>query len=121
MNVDGGRGFPGDCLARGTGVSEWRAPRVDPARLRSALLGDWDDGCRLSFGSRVSLCVADNGVGLPEDLDWQDAPSLGLRLVRMLSQQLRGNLEVRRREGGGTEIEVSFENGPGEGARAEPG
>lgn len=57
---------------------------------------------------RISLRVMDNGVGLPEGLHWQEAPSLGLRLVRMLTQQLRGTVDVRRPEAGGTEFEVTF-------------
>ncbi|MCG6533664.1 MAG: PAS domain S-box protein [Syntrophales bacterium LBB04] len=40
------------------------------------------------------LVVADNGVGLPSNLDWQTTPTLGLRLIRMLSQnQLGGKIE----------------------------
>lgn len=51
-------------------------------------------------GAAYCLTIADNGVGLPEDLDWLSAPSLGLRLVRMLGRhQLQGRLELDRSEG----------------------
>ena len=53
---------------------------------------------------RMSLRVADNGVGLPAGLDWRNARSLGLRLVQMLAGQVGGTVEAR--SGGGTEFEV---------------
>jgi two-component sensor histidine kinase len=54
----------------------------------------------------VSLVLADNGVGLPGNLDWRASRSLGLRLVRALAQQLRANLDIRSE--GGTEVELVF-------------
>ncbi|HRD66810.1 MAG TPA: PAS domain S-box protein [Candidatus Competibacter sp.] len=46
------------------------------------------------------LTVADNGVGLPAELDWTTTRTLGLRLVRMLGQhQLRGQIEFDRTDG----------------------
>ena len=51
-------------------------------------------------GTAYTLTVADNGVGLPADLDWETTKSLGLRLVRMLGQhQLGGKLEPRPHRG----------------------
>lgn len=41
-----------------------------------------------------SLCVEDNGVGIPADLDVNTSGSLGLRLVRSLTQQMRGSFEL---------------------------
>ncbi len=55
---------------------------------------------------RVHLGVRDDGVGLPESLDWQHVPSLGLRLVQMLTEQLRGTLDVRSE--GGTIFYLTF-------------
>jgi PAS domain S-box-containing protein len=54
----------------------------------------------------VCLCVRDNGVGLPEDLDWRQASSLGLRLVQMLAGQMRGT--VKTGPGPGTEFQINF-------------
>jgi PAS domain S-box-containing protein len=42
----------------------------------------------------VTLTVSDQGVGLPEGVDWNNAHSLGLPLVDALTQQLNGRLTV---------------------------
>ena len=55
---------------------------------------------------RIGLQVRDNGVGLPSGFDWRQAPSLGLRLVQMLAQQLDGAVEVRDEDG--TVFEIAF-------------
>jgi two-component sensor histidine kinase len=46
--------------------------------------------------NRVLLVIADNGVGIPEELDINNIESLGLRLVSLLSQQLDGTLTINR-------------------------
>lgn len=56
---------------------------------------------------RVSLCVRDNGTGLPAGFDWREARSLGLRLVQMLAGQLRATVEVSSE--GGACFTVTFE------------
>lgn len=43
--------------------------------------------------------VEDDGVGIPEGLDWRRASSLGLRLVQSLARQLRGAIELDRSRG----------------------
>lgn len=50
------------------------------------------DGC-------ILLAVADNGVGLPSDLDVAATDTLGLQVVTILTRQLRGSMEVRREHG----------------------
>jgi PAS domain S-box-containing protein len=51
-------------------------------------------------GKVYNVIVADNGVGLPDTLDWMNAPSLGLLLVRMLGRhQLQGRIELDRTSG----------------------
>jgi PAS domain S-box-containing protein len=49
--------------------------------------------------ARTVLVVGDNGIGLPPDLDWQDPPSLGLQLVKMLTEQLGGTIELDKSAG----------------------
>ncbi|HAM73936.1 MAG TPA: hypothetical protein DCM86_20085 [Verrucomicrobiales bacterium] len=55
----------------------------------------------------VALRVADDGVGLPAGLDWRTCPSLGLHLVKILTGQLEGRMEVRARAPG-LEFQLSF-------------
>ena len=49
---------------------------------------------------QVHLTVADNGIGMPPDLDWEEATSLGLRLVHILTDQLDATLEIESSESG---------------------
>ena len=55
---------------------------------------------------QLLLSVEDDGVGLPAGFDWDQAGSLGLRMVRDLARQIRGTLEIRRN--GGTTFVLSF-------------
>lgn len=43
-----------------------------------------------------TLCVKDSGVGIPPDLELDSNKSLGLRLVRSLTQQIRGTFELAK-------------------------
>ena len=61
---------------------------------------------RNEAGGGVALVLADNGVGLPERMDWPTSRSLGLRLVRALAEQLHASLDIRRH--GGTEVRLAF-------------
>jgi PAS domain S-box-containing protein len=42
----------------------------------------------------LTILFKDNGVGIPQDLDWRNAKSLGLRLVISLVEQLQGTIEL---------------------------
>lgn len=55
---------------------------------------------------RFKLTVADNGIGLPEDFDFQNAESLGLQLVKALVEQLDGTIELDK--AGGTRFDITF-------------
>ena len=52
------------------------------------------------------LSVADNGVGLPENLDFKNTDSLGLQLVNSLTDQIDGKIELDRTQG--TRFKVIF-------------
>jgi len=54
----------------------------------------------------IWLRFADNGRGFDAPLRWESVDSLGLRLVRMLTQQLGGHVEMRSDRG--TTFELSF-------------
>ena len=49
----------------------------------------------------LSILFRDTGVGIPQDIDWQNAKSLGLRLVVSLVEQLSGTIELDRSAGVG--------------------
>ncbi|HWR88674.1 MAG TPA: PAS domain-containing protein, partial [Dissulfurispiraceae bacterium] len=55
---------------------------------------------------RLVLTVADDGIGLPAGLDISHTSTLGLQLVRILTTQLKGTLDVKR--GKGTAFHVTF-------------
>ena len=50
-------------------------------------------------GQGFVLMISDNGVGLPEDTDFQNTGSLGLQLVNTLVSQLNGTIELGRNGG----------------------
>lgn len=55
---------------------------------------------------KLKLVISDNGVGLPEDLDMENVETLGLKMVTILVNQLKGTLKVNRT--GGTEFKIIF-------------
>ncbi|MDJ0518763.1 MAG: PAS domain S-box protein [Trichodesmium sp. MO_231.B1] len=56
--------------------------------------------------NKFILQVSDNGIGFPEDLDYQNSGSLGLRLVCSLVRQLKG--EIERVNQVGTVFKITF-------------
>jgi two-component sensor histidine kinase len=54
------------------------------------------------------LMISDNGVGLPEKFNFDKATSLGLRLVRILTKQMRARLEITNAMG--TQFRVYFKS-----------
>jgi PAS domain S-box-containing protein len=53
-----------------------------------------------------SLMVRDNGKGLPTNFEFKSIKSLGLQLVNVLANQLKGKVELDRRVG--TEFRITF-------------
>jgi two-component sensor histidine kinase len=51
-------------------------------------------------GGKCSFSVEDSGVGIPSDLDVNTSKSLGLKLVRLLTQQIRGTFELVKSDPG---------------------
>jgi PAS domain S-box-containing protein len=56
-------------------------------------------GIRSGEKGQAILIVADDGVGLPAALDIEQTESLGLKLVSILTQQLKGELQIERQRG----------------------
>jgi two-component sensor histidine kinase len=55
------------------------------------------------------LSVADQGVGFPKNFDWMKSDSLGLRLMRLLTEQLQGQIQVENHVG--LKFIVTFKDG----------
>ncbi len=58
--------------------------------------------------NQLILTVRDNGIGIPEDLDWRNPNSVGLQLVRNLTKQLEGSIELNLTQG--TEFQIVLTN-----------
>ncbi len=63
-------------------------------------------GLRSLDDCKYTLTVQDDGVGLPEGLDFRNTESLGLQLVNALVNQLGGTIAVENL--GGVKFEISF-------------
>jgi two-component sensor histidine kinase len=72
--------FPGDKPSSGSGDCEIR------------VTGKHENGI-------LTLTVADNGIGQPVGVDIENPQSLGLQLIKMLSRQINGSLEMERAPG----------------------
>ena len=82
---------------------------------------DQVDDARLEFSLKerhgeVRIRIADNGVGLPEEIDFQNPKTFGFTIVNTLVSQINADLSVDKNEKG-TEFILTFEKrdlrGPG--------
>ncbi|MFH2130242.1 MAG: response regulator [bacterium] len=56
---------------------------------------------------QLALTIADDGVGMPEGLDWRNTNTLGLKLIRSLSEdQLGGTVDMESHNG--TRFTIKF-------------
>jgi two-component sensor histidine kinase len=80
--------------------------------LKHAFKGRSGDGLiKISFHTHEDekvyrFSVSDNGNGIPEDLDIENASSMGLEIVRVLTEQLDGQWTCSGGEG--TEFMIEF-------------
>jgi len=84
---------PDQVLSLGLLVSELIANAIKYAHP-SGVAGLIHLGCRSAAGGNLVIDITDDGVGLPENFDPSIDGCLGFRLVRSLSEQLRGVLSV---------------------------
>jgi PAS domain S-box-containing protein len=73
-------------------------PQGRAGNLRVTLRRDVDGQLRLG--------VRDDGVGLPEGVDFQTAHSFGMRLIGLLARQLRATMTLERHQG--TSVTLTF-------------
>jgi PAS domain S-box-containing protein len=63
-----------------------------------------------STNGDYQLVVKDNGIGIPEGIDFRNTETLGLRLVTILAEsQLNGEIDLIRDKG--TEFRITFKDG----------
>jgi len=55
---------------------------------------------------QIALEISDNGIGLRQNMDIKNAPSMGLQLVDILARQLKGSVTVERNQG--TQFKIIF-------------
>ena len=55
---------------------------------------------------KYHLCISDNGIGLPEDINFNNIRTLGLLLVNTLTEQIDGEITIQR--GHGTKYKIMF-------------
>jgi len=55
---------------------------------------------------QIQVIVADNGAGFPPHIDFRETSTLGMQLVRALTEQIEAAIELRRDRG--TEFRISF-------------
>jgi PAS domain S-box-containing protein len=58
-------------------------------------------------GSRVTIVVEDNGVGLPESIHIESSTKFGIQLVSLLTKQIGGSIKIERLKG--TQFVLEFE------------
>jgi two-component sensor histidine kinase len=59
------------------------------------------------FNGTVELVIADNGIGIPEGIDFRTTETLGLQLVSILAEdQLGGEIQLIKNKG--TEFRIRF-------------
>ncbi len=63
---------------------------------------------QLARDNTVALTVGDNGIGIPETLNWENSHTLGLRIVHNLTRQLKGKITLERDRG--TTFHITFAN-----------
>ena len=54
---------------------------------------------RVEGDQTAVIQIKDDGIGLPEDLNFQDTQTMGLRIVRILTEQLDGQITIARSKG----------------------
>ncbi|HVP96775.1 PAS domain S-box protein [Methanoregula sp.] len=65
--------------------------------LKYAFPGGRKGRCTISVhrnGQSLLLTICDNGIGMPANFDWKNTPTLGLKLVSILVEQLKGTISL---------------------------
>jgi PAS domain S-box-containing protein len=93
----------------GTRLRVWEAQGALPpegAARAPVVAGEITIRLQREGPNQTKLVVSDNGIGLPEQMDFQKSPSLGLTLINSLVEQLSGTIVLDRK--GGTAFTIRF-------------
>jgi PAS domain S-box-containing protein len=61
----------------------------------------------LEEGNKLKMIVGDDGSGFPDEIDFRNTDSLGLKLINTLVNQLKGEIELEKSKG--TKFIIKFE------------
>jgi len=70
--------------------------------MKYAITGKSEDLIKVSAtlsDNHVTFTIQDNGVGMPESVDFVNSPGFGMQLVSMLTEQIGGSIRIERGEG----------------------
>ncbi len=84
-------------------------PDMDKGEIQIKLFGNRLNNDKVEFSKKINkytLIVSDNGVGIPENINFENTETLGLQLVNILVDQLDGEIELKRDKG--TEFIIRF-------------
>jgi two-component sensor histidine kinase len=59
-------------------------------------------------GGTATLSVEDEGCGMPESFDPEQATSMGIRLVKLLAEQIGGKITIRSDSGVATSVSFPY-------------
>jgi two-component sensor histidine kinase len=62
----------------------------------------------LSDGNGCRITVADNGIGLPEGVEWPKRGKLSALIVQSLRENAKGSVEVESSRGQGMRVTIVF-------------
>jgi two-component sensor histidine kinase len=105
--------FPGPAaFSQGQANEKFDRPADEHHRLVTDPITSQDGGNRainikfaLSEGI-FTLKISDNGIGLPDDIDFRYAETTGMQLVNALVRQLDGLIDLEKN--GGSEFKITF-------------
>jgi len=82
--------------------------------IKYAFPGSLEGEIEISFrrisGAHLLLIIRDNGIGLPSHFDMDNPSSMGMRLMKGLSDDIEGKFEINNHNG--TEIMLNFKYNP---------
>jgi two-component sensor histidine kinase len=79
--------------------------------IKHAFSGRKDNTLLISFNQEAAgivLKVKDNGLGLPENMEWEKSSSVGFTIIHALCKQLGGKGKFSPTPGGGTQFSLTF-------------